>query len=176
MIQSKVLKMPPKQMLGVLFMQNGAVAISIALGGIIIFLILGLTISYKFIILSLVWLFFIAPMEIAFLYFYYGLRPLTTFNTIPHTISFSSDEVKFIFIPIDPEEKEREETEHQERQYLLKTEEFEKAKTGPGYILLFFGDKGWIWLPVEAFTSYDEFKQAISIFIPKRNESIDTPS
>ena len=169
MFESKELKMPSKKMLSVLFMQNGAKAILIAVGGIIIFLILGLLFSYKFFILCLVWLFFISPMEIAFLYFYYGMRPLTAFNTIPHTIDFSPDKITYHFIPLDQEEKEKELEQHSERTYHLETSEYQNFKTGPDYVLLFFGDKGWIWLPVDAFEKHDDFKTVISIL--QKNKS-----
>lgn len=164
MISTREIKMEPKKMFSVLFMQNGAKALIIACGGIIIFLVLGIVVSYKFFILCLIWLFFISPMEIAFLYFYYGMQPLTTFNTIPHIINFSESEIEIHFITPNPEEREKELEQKIDRKYNLQKKEFTSMKTGPDFVLLFFGDKGWIWIPVNSFNTFDDFKGIVNSF------------
>lgn len=167
MIETKEIKMPPKKMLSILFLQNGSAAIWIALGGIIVFLVLGICVDHRFLFVVVLWLFLISPMEIAFLYFFYGMQPLTAFNTIPHRIIFNPKEIKIIFIPIEkPEQKKEDEKDSEEpvqpeRNYIIKIDEYEKMKTGPDYILFFFNKKGWLWLPVSSFERYEDFKEVI---------------
>lgn len=166
MIETTEIKMPPKKMLSVLFFQNGIIWSLVALIGIILFIILGISINFKFLILALIWIFMFVPLVVAFLYFFYGMKPLTSFNCIPHTVLFNKEEISIRFL----KESEGEETQDKEeiqdkietdKIYTLQKDSFSELKKGSDYILLVFKKEGWLYLPVKSFNSMNDFKSLI---------------
>ena len=145
MAETGVIKMSSKKMLSVLFLQNGTPWIIGAAGGILIFVLLGVIYDFRFLIVALIWLFLFVPLVTAFLYFFYGMRPLTTFNTIPHRIVFSEYDLTIQFLK---DKVDTEETTSIEREYREGYDKFEKIHSGSDYLLLLFGKEGWIWVPI----------------------------
>ena len=86
MSETRELKMPPKKMLGTLYMQYGTYWTLVAFIGLCIFILLGIISDPRFFVLALIWIFLVLPLMVAFLYFFYGMQPLTAFNSIPHKI------------------------------------------------------------------------------------------
>ena len=163
MIETGEIKMPAKQMLSVLFMQNGLIWFLLGIVGIIVFIFLGVAVDPRFYILALIWLFMITPLVVAFLYFYYGMRPLTAFNSIPHKLFFSENTVWVHLISITEEGKD-EECSVDKKDYSVGKDSFTGMKTGGNYVLLFFNKAGWLYLPVSSFNTVDEFRDAIKSF------------
>lgn len=97
--------MPPKKMLGILYLQYGTWWSIGALAGFAIFIILGISLDVRFYFLALIWVFLFLPLVIAFLYFYYGLRPLTAFNSIPHSVTLSDKTLHIDFYDVRKPEK-----------------------------------------------------------------------
>ena len=160
MTETLELKMPSKKMLLVLFLQYGVSWLIITLAGVIILCGLGAIIDIRFFMLALIWIFLFIPLIIAFLYFYYGMKPLTVFNSIPHKIGFTDTDMK-IRIPINEEEKE-EGKEYKE--YDIKKDKISEIKHGADYVLLISKKEGLLWLPQNAFDSFDQFKNTIKSF------------
>lgn len=162
MIETGEIKMEPKKMFSVLFMQNGFLWLMIAIFGIIVFIALGITIDPRFFILALIWLFMITPLGVAFLYFFYGMKPLTAFNSIPHKLIFSDSSIKVRLLEYDKEGNEKENPE--KKDYEVAKNSFTGMKTGGDYILLFFNKEGWLYLPVASFASLNEFKEIVESY------------
>ncbi|MCH5235906.1 MAG: hypothetical protein J1E16_11485 [Muribaculaceae bacterium] len=158
MIESGIIEMPSKKMFSILFMQNGILWFLIALIGILVFSLIGIFIDNRFFIVALIWLFLIFPMIVAFLYFFYGMKPLTAFNTIPHSLKFYDHKITVQFF----KETEKGLTYDPNKDYNIDAKYFEKMKTGSDYVLLFFYKLGWIWLPVTGFDSLSEMQQSIN--------------
>lgn len=163
MTESKEIRMQPKKMLTVLYLNYGIKWTIAGLAGITVFIVLGLALDLRFLILALIWIFLIYPLMIAFLYFYYGMEPLTAFNTMPHKLVFDDDGILVRIIEKENDARaENDEISYKEYKACLK--DFKTIKQGPDYVLLFFGKKGWIWVPPEAFDSFDAYKEAIIDF------------
>ena len=162
-------------MLSLLFMQNGIPWLILAFAGILIFIVLGLVLDLRFFVLALIWVFLVIPLLVAFLYFFYGMQPLTAFNTIPHKILFDSSELRIQIIPYEEEKDTYEEEEIQTgnhvKDYVVFNNELKEIKSGGNYVILFFKNKGWLWLPLYAFDTYDTYKTIIGNFNPVFNEA-----
>lgn len=161
MIESREISMPSKKMLKVLFMQNGIGWTTGALSGVLVCIILGFCFDLRFFVLALIWIFLFVPLVMAFLYFVYGMKPLTAFNSIPHKILFSEDEIIVRLI----ERKDDEDGEPEViKEFKEGTKSFVKIENGPDYILLVSNKDGWLYLPFSGFDSIAELKKAIEIF------------
>lgn len=162
MIETKEIKLSPNKMLYFLFMEYGMIWALFTFIGLCIFLVLGFTIDYRFFILSLLWIFLVIPLLIAFLYFYYGLAPITALNCLNHKILMSGNQV---MIRIIENQKENTPTTKDLAHVLsLNKNEYYKKKSGSDCFLFFFHQKGILWLPYEAFDSQEEFKSFLSGF------------
>ena len=161
MIETMEIRMPSKKMLSILFMLYGMPWIGSAFFGFIVFIIIGFIIDYRFLVLSLIWIFLLVPLVVAFLYFFYGMDPLTTFNCMPHKIIFDDEELTVRLL--DKEHKEGV-AEQCYKDYKIKNQEYKKVKRGSDFILLLFHDKGWLWVPSCAFDSPENFKSALSLY------------
>lgn len=158
-------------MLSVLFLQNGKIWVWLMFIGLVVFTVLGITVNYRFLILDLLWLFLVVPLMMAFLYFYFGMNPLTAFNTMPHRIEFDSDSLTVKIIhPVPPGENSGsdEEPMPQIKDYKVEFSEFKEVKRGGDYVLLYFNKDGWLWLPVYSFTSIDDFRNVLDS-LPKQS-------
>lgn len=151
MIETAEIKMSSQKMLSVLFMQNGIPWFIASICGIIVFVILGIVLDPRFYILALIWLFMFIPLTLAFLYFFYGMKPLTAFNCIPHKIIFSDVDLKIRLITAT----DSEESENNNKDFEVNYKDFENLKYGPDYMLLFFREEGWIYLPVSCCSKED---------------------
>lgn len=175
MIETSVIKMEPKKMLSVLFLQNGMPWTIGAVSGIIICVILGIALNYKFFFLALIWMFLFVPLMVAFLYFFYGLKPLTAFNSIPHKIFFNGDKIT---IQIEENEDIIENKEIKDKQdmdgnpsntiysdspknYSVSKTDFQQIRNGSDYVILSSKKYGWLWLPVSSFPTAALFKSTI---------------
>lgn len=166
MTETKEIKMPPKKMLSVLYLQYGSVWTLIALAGVIAFITAGFF-DPRFFFLALIWIFLVIPLVVAFLYFVYGMNPLTVFNTIPHTIIFDDSEIRVHILKEtdeNPEKKEKgnDPADTHDKDYKVSKDLFKCMKSGGDYVLIFFKKIGWLWVPVNSFESYEEFKSTMS--------------
>lgn len=161
MIETGVIKMAPKKMLQTLFLQYGRPWALGAVCGIVVFVVLGCTLDYRFFILALIWIFMVIPLATAFLYFYYGMDPLTAFNAIPHKIRFSEEKVTVELESLEPSEEEGEPTSL--KTYVVNTLEFRQMKSTLDGLILSFGKKGWLWLPISSLSSPDDMQATIAL-------------
>lgn len=166
MTETFEIKMPAKKLLTVLFLQYGRWWAVAALAGVILFVILGVSVNIRFLMVALIWIFLLVPLVVAFLYFYYGMDPLTAFNAIPHKLIFEDD--NHIKVRISKIEKENEnemevsrEENYNQKEYIASGSNFRELKYGSDYVLLFFNKEGLLWVPMNAFPSMENFKQTI---------------
>ena len=167
MIVTKEIKMSSKKVLSFLFLEYGIFWIGAAAVGAFIFIILGFAVDYRFFILTLIWIFLLVPLVVAFLYFFYGMEPLTSFNAMPHVINFYGPELGVKVIHENSNTEESSETNMStvvSKEYKVALADFKKMKTGGDYVILFFKKAGWIWVPVYAFDTVTNFQNALSFF------------
>lgn len=162
MIETGEIKVPAKKILSLLILHDGKFWQYLSILGILVFVILGITVDVRFFVIALMWVFLIIPMEIAFLYFYYGMRPLTVFNATAHKIIFQNNDIVIQLIQKE-DSPEYEETENR-KEYRLQKDSFTSFKAGGDYVIMNFGTKGWLYLPLSSFNSMDEFKEIIGNF------------
>ena len=171
MIETKEIKIPPKKMLASLFMQYGMPWMIAAIAGIVIFLVLGIIFSYKFFILVLIWIFLFVPLVVAFLYFFYGMKPLTAFNSIPHKLFFDEEKirVKLMETTIDENGETHSIPLDDIKDYITEEADFENLKNAGSYVMLISKAKGMLLLPLDSFNTTEDFNNAIKIFIKNDN-------
>lgn len=174
MNETRELKMPPKKMLGTLYLQYGTSWTIVAILGLCIFILLGIIFDPRFFVLALIWIFLVLPLMVAFLYFFYGMQPLTAFNSIPHKVIVNQNELRVRIIEIKENELHTESNiaqesnvdsvtfENPEKDFVVRKDLLRKIKSGGDYVLLIFRQNGWIWLPSDSFSSFDEYKSVIA--------------
>lgn len=170
------IRMLPREMLKVLMLNYSGIWMAIAIGGAVILCIGGALIDIRIWVLALMWIFILVPLLIAFLYFNYGMMPLTALNCIPHILTFKDSEIEVKIKNHDQELKsESEQNEDSKNKYLspdhndyerhivIQLNDFSYLKSGGEYVILFFHPKnrGWLWLPVSAFPSIEDFHSAL---------------
>lgn len=161
MIETEVIKMSNKKMLAVLFSQYGKIWLFVTLLGFAACLFFGIFFNYRFFFLSLIWIFLFIPLVITFLYFFYGMLPLTAFNCIPHKIEATESELKVIIAELNKDETD---SSSNEKDYIVNNTSFKKLKLSYDYALIFFNNQGWLWLPVNAFIDINQFLNFINIY------------
>lgn len=160
-IVSKEIKMTSKQLLSILLLNYGSRWIIISIIGIVIAVVLGFALDVRFFILGLIWICMIVPMMVAFLYFYYGMLPLTAFNAIPHRLFIAEDQIRIRLKEVEDEEKTEE--KKQQKDFIKENSDLLELKTGADYILAFYKKEGWLWLPTYGFSDMEEFQHAIKL-------------
>ena len=127
-------------MLRILAMEYGVVWISIGILAFVGCFISGFLIDLRWIGISFMILCILFPMMVAFLYFYHGLKPLTSMNCIPHCFERGEKEVVMTLFPDEEADK---------KVLVYSLEDFDKWKTGPGYYLLFHKNRneGFLCVP-----------------------------
>lgn len=175
MIETKEIRMAPKQMLTVLFLQYGMPWLWVSLAGIIVFIVLGAVVDLRFFVLALIWIFLVLPLMMAFLYFFYGMEPLTVFNSIPHRVRFEDGNLFIHVVRKGGREEEKEETETNEdreenegREYQYNGAIFDKLNKGGDYIILSAKKQGWLWLPYSGFENIEQLNTIVENYYGKR--------
>lgn len=195
-IETAEIRMSSKLMLSVLLLNYGLPWVIAALVGFAVCIVLGCAVNIRFFLLALIWIFLLTPLVIAFLYFYYGMSPLTAFNSILHKLEFSDSEIEVKIIHLSENEEEisanekeellttpeystkenssspshsQENKTHPSKEYKVGIKDFHNIKSGKDYILLFFKEKGWLWVPVAGFYSIQDFKNIAQKFTSLRH-------
>lgn len=139
-------------------------------------LIAGLIWDYKWIIVALMIFFLLLPMLMAFLYYWYGLNSNCYFNITLHTIKIGESDVCVeMYFPIekvsgteangDAETIEHKEIEYRTIRHTL-SNKFGRFTVENDSIILPIHDrnnKGFLWLPKDAFESEREYIEAVKL-------------
>ena len=157
-------------MLTVLFLLNGMPWVWVALGGIFIFFVLGACLDNRFFILALIWIFMFVPLVVAFLYFFYGMKPLTAFNALPHILIVDRDKLSVRIIEHETEESE-EEKPSTKKDFIMEFSKFDQIRPTADYVILYSKQDGWLWLPMDAFQDKNQFTELISRIRPYTMDS-----
>ena len=154
--------------------QNGLAWMGVALVGIVVFLVLGFTIDIRFFIVALIWIFLILPLMTAFLYFYYGLMPLTALNATLHKIIFAEDKVRVVILnrieeegismANNPKNPVEEPSSAEEKSFIADKNSFMGFRGNSDCLILQFRKLGWLGIPLESLQSPEDLKRIISFF------------
>lgn len=176
-MESKVFKMSGTIFVTeMLFRYSGAWLLglfSMALLGVI----LGVTVDLRLLVIGLMVVFVVLPMVLAFLYYYYGLRRECFINTIPHSLLIGDDGLTVrMILTADNTDEEEEITEdsHDSSDKSVATrirDEFFSYSQMLPYrigsksvtIPLRTPDKGFIWIPADAFDDNTELASALEL-------------
>lgn len=165
-------KMPSGLFLRTILLQNGKVWISVSIALIVIGMLLGVSIDYRYAIIALMILFLLIPLEIAMLYFYYGFLECCYFNAILHKLTFEGSEIKVTMKWTKREEEEEiSDGESKAEEEIYRNITFNKELFCKFVVLndsVVFHMKtkmGFLWLPISAFedeTKFTEFVKEIA--------------
>lgn len=140
-------------------------------------LLAGIFLDLRWLVVFMMVIFLFTPMLLTFLYFFHGLRFSTSSNVVPHALDISSQGIKVtLFDKIDresdmesrEEEKRRTEDENgniweyrSEKLYSM-AQLVDIKVVSTGEIIQFkHPEKGFIWISPEAFSSRDEYCDAM---------------
>lgn len=130
-------------------------------------LITGFMIDIVWIIVFLMIVFLIFPALLAFLYIFYGMVPETAMNITPHRLLFGEDGIQSqIFVRIQPSQENNGKSQFELRHTVtvpLSAVKSVSAGLSSATLVLKGAHPAFIWIPVEAFRSEQEFSKAIDI-------------
>ena len=122
---------------------------------------LGIFVNPVYFILSLMAVFILLPLILMFLYYFYGLRGECYFNMTAHNFILKEDgiEVRMTFPPKDEDDEEK------THSIKIKYEEIGPYKVFSNCVVYPVGKpmKGFIWIPLSAFSDNREFTDAIAL-------------
>lgn len=174
MINTGEIRLSSKKVLLLLFQLHGKLWLWITLIGLAAFICLAIICDPRFYILSLIWIFLFIPLVISFLYFVYGMKPLTAFNAIPHKLSLDNDEITISFIEKKEEEKkemikepnndskEEEAVKSSSKIYKVNLKTLKEIIWQYDSAVLLFNKDGWLFVPFNCFTGSSELNEALS--------------
>lgn len=126
-------------------------------------LLAGIFFDLRWGVVFLMIVFLVAPMILAFLYIFHGMRPLTALNVAPHKITFGKQNIAVTACHshTDPETGEAVMTEIQTKS--IPHGLLQGFITGQDYLFLLYNspEKGFLWLPLSAFSDPKDFETAI---------------
>ncbi len=138
-------------------------------------------VDYRFFLLSLIIVFIMIPMQMAFLYYYYGLNRECFMNIVPHKLSIFGEGilVTMFFPPYDEEASDNlsdknetgEQNEHKweydgwkESEFMIKFGSLDRYVVGKDSVIIPIIGRpgGFIWLPERAFPETAVFADFMS--------------
>lgn len=146
-------------------------------------ILMGIFLDVRWVIVSLMAIFIVFPMLLAFLFFYYGMNRVSVVNSTRHALEFGEEGINALIY--DKAEASPGSEDTQERQPAAKDEEMKpqyrlRSKTLIGYpcvtgysvgvsnVVLHttLGGKGFLIVPLSAFADKPTFMQAIEMVRP----------
>lgn len=112
-------------------------------------IVCGFVIDLRWFVISLMVVFVVFPMLLAFLYYYYALRRETVINSLPHSLSIVPGDGLMVTMRID---------EETERKEILSWDTLSRYKVGSNSAIVPLRSplKGFVWIPASAFSSESE--------------------
>ncbi len=168
---ANLVSMPRRELTSHLMQLYGWGPLAIGLILLIPALAAGILFDIRWLIVFFLLICVVAPMILAFLFFYHGLRPSTASNLLPHSVEVSDDGIAVSSY------RHCEDSENLEfvatRNYPFSSIRRLLASSDAVTALLSAPDKGFIWIPIAAFSSKEEAMEAyrkISENILQRNQ------
>lgn len=128
---------------------------------------IGIFIDIRYSIISLMIIFLVSPLFIAYLYFYHGLKPMTAINIVPHRLKISNNGIG-IDIPEKPYPDKKEENIKGSAGLAIfhPYSSFGKYISGnTGFILIFTDhNNGFLWVPYSIFRNDTESRDFLEAF------------
>lgn len=160
-VETEMIRMSGKKLTLTLFYLYGSWAMITLILLAVPALAAGIFIDLRWLIVFLMLLFLVTPMLMVFLYFYHGFRQSTASNIVEHKLIFSEKGISFrIFEKIEDEEGEKW-TLRYEKLYSSDIVNGFKTSSDGVLIMLTAPEKGFIWLPYNAFGDKKTFQTAI---------------
>lgn len=109
----------------------------------------------------------VIPVLMVFVYFYYGLKPATVTNILPHKLRFEKDNLIEIVYSADSGFENREPEYTELSRHCYSYSEFGHIQTGVTSLILPLKDvrKGFLWLPTGAFEDMETFSRALNLMV-----------
>ena len=149
--------MPSKDFLLTLLSVYGLPWLITSAAGIIVAIILAIAIEPLWLVGGLLWVCFIIPLMMIFMYIFHGMKPTNVFNMADHTLSFLKDKVQVNVF------REEDKTYH----FPLFYKDFSHITLKNRSILMrFLGEKeGFIFLPLSAFGAEEIFHEKLEVIL-----------
>lgn len=149
------------------------------LGGVtfVSLFILGLTIHFKFLILAFLCLCIVLPLMYSFLYFYYGLQPISVLNSPEHKVFFKKDNLTLTAFFNKKDKKGNQDKsdleQPSEKEFELKFSTIKRIKITQDGFLFFFGEKKreFLWIPFTAFQTKEDVEEITKVITFDGNEA-----
>ncbi|MDE5875411.1 MAG: hypothetical protein K2H15_07165 [Muribaculaceae bacterium] len=118
-------------------------------------LVAGVLIDLRWIIVFLMLLFIVFPMIVTFLYFNYGLREVTVYNSVEHRLLFGDSTLSLTVCRGEEEEVVKE----------IPYTDFSGYYTGKNCVVVPLKQKvrGFVWIPVNSFSSFEDFRESVEL-------------
>lgn len=131
--------------------------------------VFALTIDLRWAIIALIILFLVTPALLMFLYFFYGLNPVSAINVIDHRIRISDKGIEIDLFQTFLDEESGKEALRLSSTQNFAFESLEETVTGLSSIIMSLRrpGKGFLWLPAHSYASPEDFAQAAKMIIEK---------
>ncbi len=119
----------------------------------------------------------VAPLMLSFLYFYYGLSPLASFNVASHSLKFIENGILVTVFNIVADPDNEESSKYQDHySTLIPYNRFSSYTSGTSSVTLLprSPEKGFLWVPCDAFKSNQDFQDAIFMLLEKLRQKQPT--
>lgn len=155
-----IYRMPSGKYLKTMVVMFGRRFVYVCAAALAVSVMLGAWVDWRCFILALMVVLLICPALMAWLYFYYGLRPECFVNVMPHYIGKGKEGISVTILKTDEEEN------YEEVTYIFGFDNIQRKKYIVGsdsVIFPFTGEyKGFIWIPAEAFADASDFINFVS--------------
>lgn len=147
-----------------ILMLYGKTWITVAACLLLPMILLGIFLDVRWVIVSLMAIFIVFPMLLAFLFFYYGMNRVSVINSTHHSLEFSKDGI-MASIYNKEEESEREARYKLRSQTIMDYSAVSDYVVGVKDVILRtrLEGKGFLIIPLSAFAEKTSFMQAIEM-------------
>lgn len=157
-IETGIFTVEVKKLLFYMLFLYAKVWCCVAVAGIFVFLILGICLEPVWFFLMLIWICIILPMMMVYLYFYYGMLPLTAINSVLHSIILSNEGIE---VDVKKKEEETLETAYVKRIEYKGIKELRNE--GDLFVVICEEPKGFLILPFSSFENTNQFRSAYQL-------------
>lgn len=112
----------------------------------------------RYLVVMLMAVFLVAPMALAFLYFYYGLLPVNAMNTVEHTVEVSPRGISLTVMNCDGEEMAPQYVKMIPASDIVRIEQGLKSVS----VVTSRQSAGFVWMPLDAFEG-DGLARSVSV-------------
>lgn len=175
--ESDWFKMPHGIFIRTIIIQNGKKWILLSFLLILTGLILGVCIDYRFAVIALMIFFILLPVELLFIYLYYGFLENCYFNVTLHKILLLNTDIiiSMKWNKIEETDNEKVEKEDMVRDVIFNRNLFNDfIVLKDSVVFRMKSNKGFLWLPVSAFENEVRFTEFVNEVLTKTSKNAVT--